>query len=241
MRPFILALAILAHSSISFAQYSYAIEQGIRHTDKGWIYQIQNKSAIPIVAFHWKVRCGGSIGTDRELDTVIRGVPIRGGETYSVPIGADLTNCPSTAAFIYADGQTSGDPDQLAYIRDVRKGIYRALLIVIPAVDRVASGQSTIEAESKQLDLQISHLLQEEIHNEISVSENRGELIGLLSFGSVKDVALYRMPADSNSKADPTFEALIASGMSRDRALATVARQPMQKWMKSLEENGAAQ
>jgi hypothetical protein len=242
MRPFVLAPAFFAYSLMSFAQQPYAIKQGIQHTDKGWMYKVQNTSAIPIVAFHWITRCASSLGYDLGLDTLIAGAPIRAGETYSAPVADNLINCPSSVAFIYADGQTFGDADQLANIRDVRRGIYRALLIAKPTIERVAAGQSTIAAESKQLDLQKTQALQDFRNGLLNPAIYKGELIGFnISFGLVKEVDFYPIPTDSNDKFTSSLEELIASGLPRERAEATIARQPIQKWMKTLEDNGAAQ
>jgi hypothetical protein len=128
-------------------------------TNREWSDVIQNVSGKDVTAVHVTFTCVSQNGQERQddngsLDALLQishdGILPPGG-VYIAKATGDGECSAQADAILYADGGVEGDKDKIKRLFELRNGAYKALSVVIPLLDDVASGKRTASEVSETL------------------------------------------------------------------------------------------
>lgn len=161
---------------------------------------------------------------------------IPSGGTYVAKV-IEVGDCTArTDAVVYADGQVEGDADKIDLIFQRRSGAYKALSVVIPLLEDIASGQSKASEVIATLQGNIQALSND---RSLSGEETTGE--GAV-FGQTINVLKFRgwlrTPSDDTPNRQPRIEDLMQTkGISLEQAQALVTANKYREWQSALKDN----
>lgn len=209
---------------------------------KIWVNTIQNLSGKEIEAIHVTFECTtakGKVHSDDNgsMDSIYvisRDHPIPTGQVYVAKVIGEGECSGSTDAIVFANGETEGDADKIAVIMERRKGAFKALDIIIPLMDQVASGKmkatdliALLEEKTKALSSEKS----------LTVNEIGGESF---AFGAAISVlqspnGWLVTPSDNTADKQPRFtDIMVQKGISLEQARATVHASKFREWRAAL-------
>jgi hypothetical protein len=209
-----------------------------------WRNVIKNVSGREIVALHVTFSCttedgrvhsddNGSVDKLLQYETD-RLIPPGGSYLSKVIDPGDCTS--KTDAVVYANGEVEGDRDKIDLIFQRRSGAYKALSVVIPLLDDIASGKSPAA--------EVVAALQHKIR---AFSEERNPSLGdgygiTLIFGGaislLQNHAWLRTPSDSTPNRQPRIETVMETkGISLKQAHAFVTANKFREWQSALKDH----
>ncbi|MGD0902567.1 MAG: hypothetical protein ABR924_06455 [Terracidiphilus sp.] len=209
-----------------------------------WQNTIQNVSKQEIVALHVTFSCttedgrglsdeNGSVDKLLQFETD-RLIPPGGSYLSKVIEPGDCTS--RTDAVVYANGEVEGDTDKIDLIFQRRSGAYKALSVVIPLLDEIASGQS----KASDIIATLRERIQARSNDRsLSFGEITGE--GVVFAGAIsllQNHAWLRTPSDSTANRQPRIEAVMKTrGISLEQAHAFVTANKFREWQSALKDH----
>lgn len=150
-------------------------------------------------------------------------------------------DCTSSAdAVVYADGKVEGDADKIDLIFQRRSGAYKALSVVIPLLDEIASGGSSATEVIKVLQERIrAHSNGGALTSGLSPEEMTGESAVLgQTMSLLQNHAWLRTPSDSTPNRQPRIqEVMKTNGLSLEQAHAFVTANKYREWQSELKDH----
>ena len=212
---------------------------------------IKNVSGQKIEALHVTFVCtaeNGRVETDENggIDKVFQYDTdhlIPPGGTYVARVIEPGDCTAKTDAVVYANGEVEGDADKIDLIFQRRSGAYKALSVVIPLLDEIASGESSDAAVIRILRDKIGAL---SYHGPLTVGLSGGEMSGEdLVFGQTISVLKERgwltTPSDGTPNRQPPVEELMQkNGISLEQAHALVTANKYREWQSALKDHTIA-
>lgn len=206
-----------------------------------WRNTITNVSGQEIVAIHVTFLCtlvDGQIQSDENgsKDNLLQlGMEplVSPGEIYVAKVWEPGECSSHTDAVVYANNTVEGDEDKIALVFQRRDAAYKALLIVIPLLDEVASGKSTAADFIKELHTKRF----EPAGRKPSEAEAYAHtLIFGAAISMLRDRAWLATPSDrTENRQRPIKEIMKSKGVSFELAQAFVTANKFREWRAALE------
>jgi hypothetical protein len=209
-----------------------------------WQNTVQNVSTQEIVALHVTFLCTTGDGRVHSDDNGSVDRVLQNATNHSIPPGGSYQAkviepgaCTSRAdAVVYADGKVEGDADKIDLIFQRRSGAYKALSVVIPLLDDIASGKSSAA--------EVVAVLQDKIRafsGERDPSLGDGYGVTLVFGGAIsllQNHAWLETPSDSMPNRQPRVDAVMKTrGISLEQAHAFVTANKFREWQLALKDH----
>jgi hypothetical protein len=217
-----------------------------------WQNAIQNVSKQEIEALHVTFSCTTEDGRVLSDDNGSVDRVLQNATNHSIPPGGSYQarvmepgECTSrTDAVVYANDKAEGDADKIDLIFQRRSGAYKALFEVIPLLDEIASGKSSVAEVIQILQDKIrAHSNNGALTSGLSSEELTGESLvfgGTISL--LQNHAWLQTPSDSTPNRQPRIqEVMKTNGLSLEQAHAFVTANKYREWQSLLEDHTTPQ
>jgi hypothetical protein len=201
-----------------------------------WLDQITNQHTSAIIAFDAKFTCTGGGGVTYISDYFFNygwDKPIAPQSAHSFPISGNTAQCNEVSAVMYANGDTSGDSNELNTIRQRHKGVYEELQEVITKLGTSNNADYNPRNLASQLMTRASEVLGDKT---IPPGERWGRHQVLYTVAhALLDQREIHVPSDDTMQRLPSMLKIAkTSNISMEQAHAIMLTRRLEEWRNEL-------